>query len=43
MFWEEFFMLKCDNDVLYKKICDFCSSICWLRELMLKDEIDCLY
>lgn len=43
MFWEELLMLKRDNDALYKKICNFCSSIRRLREPMLKDEIDRLH
>ncbi|KAK3100165.1 hypothetical protein FSP39_015625 [Pinctada imbricata] len=42
-FWEEFLILKKDNDKIYKKVCDFCNSITRLREPLLKDEIDRLH
>ena len=42
-FWEEFVMLKKENDKIYSKVCDFCNSIQRLREPVLKDEIDRLH
>jgi hypothetical protein len=43
MFWDEWYMLKLENDVLYVRICDFCKSVRRLRQQGLKDEIDRLY
>ncbi|CAC5403341.1 uncharacterized protein LOC127716504 [Mytilus californianus] len=43
MFWDEWYMLKLENDSLYARVCEFCKSVRRLRQQVLKDEIDRLH
>lgn len=43
MFWDEWYMLKLENDNLYSKVSDYCKSVRKLRQPEIKFEIDRLH